>query len=65
MGKGSKPRPLSVSKKQFDENFDRIFGKKVDDPEDETPIMVDDVCDAKIEYITIHNEPINNRTTDR
>lgn len=25
-GKGSRPRP--VDKKKFDENFDRIFGKK-------------------------------------
>jgi len=28
MGKGSKQRPLSVSKEKFDENFDRIFGNK-------------------------------------
>jgi len=27
-GKGSKPRPFSVDKKVFDENWDRIFGKK-------------------------------------
>ena len=27
-GKGSKPRPLSVPRKKFDENWDRIFGKK-------------------------------------
>lgn len=27
-GKGSKPRPLSVPKKVFDDNWDRIFGKK-------------------------------------
>jgi len=27
-GKGSKPRPLSVPRKQFDENWERIFGKK-------------------------------------
>lgn len=27
-GKGSKPRPLSVPKKQFDSNWDKIFGKK-------------------------------------
>ena len=26
-GKGDKPRPLSVSKEQFDKNFDAIFGK--------------------------------------
>ena len=27
-GKGSKPRPLSVPRKKFEENWDRIFGKK-------------------------------------
>ena len=27
-GKGSKPRPLSIPRKQFDDNWDRIFGKK-------------------------------------
>lgn len=28
-GKGSKPRPLSVTRKQFSDNWDRIFkGKK-------------------------------------
>ena len=28
-GKGSKPRPLSVPRNQFDDNWDRIFGKKL------------------------------------
>lgn len=28
-GKGSRPRP--VDKKKFDENWDRIFGKKKDE----------------------------------
>ena len=27
-GKGSAPRPMSVDKKTFDENFARIFGNK-------------------------------------
>lgn len=27
-GKGSKPRPLSVPRKQFDDNWERIFGSK-------------------------------------
>ncbi len=27
-GKGSKPRPLNVPRKKFDENWERIFGKK-------------------------------------
>ena len=28
MGKGSKARPFSVSRKEFDNNFENIFGKK-------------------------------------
>lgn len=28
MGKGSRPRPYSVSISQFDANYDLIFGKK-------------------------------------
>lgn len=27
-GKGSKPRPLGVSREVFDSNWDAIFGKK-------------------------------------
>lgn len=27
-GKGSKPRPLSVPRKTFEDNWERIFGKK-------------------------------------
>lgn len=27
-GKGSAPRPYSVPKESFDQNFERIFGKK-------------------------------------
>lgn len=27
-GKGSSPRPFSISQKDFDTNWDRIFGKK-------------------------------------
>lgn len=29
-GKGSKPRPFSVSQKQFGDSWDKIFGKKED-----------------------------------
>lgn len=33
-GKGSKQRPRNVSKQKFDDNWDRIFGKKgVDEAE--------------------------------
>lgn len=27
-GKGSKPRPLSIPRKQFEDNWDRIFNQK-------------------------------------
>lgn len=27
-GKGSKARPLSIPRNQFEDNWDRIFGKK-------------------------------------
>jgi hypothetical protein len=30
-GKGSKPRPLSIPRKQFEDNWERIFGKKKQD----------------------------------
>ena len=30
-GKGSRPRPFSVSKDEFDNRFDAIFGKKKKD----------------------------------
>ena len=29
-GKGSTPRPYSISRKKFAENWDKIFGKKKD-----------------------------------
>ena len=28
MSKGSRPRPFDIPKKQFDENYEKIFGKK-------------------------------------
>lgn len=45
-GKGSKPRPFSVDTETFDNNFDRIFGKKVN------RVIVDEVE----ELITRNNE---------
>ena len=36
-GKGSKPRPFSVDRKTFEENWEKIFGKKdASDPFDPT-----------------------------
>ena len=32
-GKGSKPRPFSVDQETFENNFDKIFGKKNTLPE--------------------------------
>ena len=34
-GKGSKPRPLSVPRKVFEDNWDRIFSKKEKTSQDE------------------------------
>jgi hypothetical protein len=31
MSKGSRPRPFDIPKKQFDENYEKIFGKKSKD----------------------------------
>lgn len=31
MGKGSSPRPFSISKKEFDKNWDQIFGNPICD----------------------------------
>lgn len=33
-GKGSTPRPRKISNKQFEDNWDRIFGNKNNDTED-------------------------------
>jgi hypothetical protein len=32
-GKGSTPRPFSVPRKTFEENFDAIFGSRTKEPE--------------------------------
>ena len=36
MGKGSKPRPIP-DRKQYEENWDRIFGKKKQDEKPTNP----------------------------
>ena len=33
-GKGSKPRPFSVDQKTYNDNWDKIFGKKNNDFQD-------------------------------
>lgn len=32
MGKGSKPRPIFIDMGKFDENWDKIFGNKDNEP---------------------------------
>ena len=50
-GKGSSPRPFGVDKKTFDDNWDKIFGKK-------TPKEIDDAKaeDDAFEQIEKQNE---------
>ena len=43
-GKGSKPRPYSVDQKTFDNNWERIFGKK-DKPEEKEKTSDDKIID--------------------
>ena len=42
-GKGSSPKPYSVSQEQFADNWEKIFGKKkkTDDKEDDNPLVED------------------------
>ena len=42
-GKGSKPRPFSVSQEEFDNRFEAIFGKKK--KEDNTGVAKNDYQD--------------------
>ena len=37
MSKGSKPRPVEVPRDQFRDNWDRIFGKKPEPQDKNTP----------------------------
>ena len=50
-GKGSKPRPFSVSQEEFDKNFDRIFGqkKKTDSEKFDDAIMKNEYYDLDID----------------
>ena len=50
-GKGSKPRPLSVDQKTFDENWDRIFGNKKPEPAIEVSSYWSE--DSKIEAVVL------------
>ena len=50
-GKGSKPRPLSVDQKTFDDNWDRIFGAKKPEPAIEVSSYWSD--DSKLEAVLL------------
>jgi hypothetical protein len=46
MSKGDKPRPLSVSYKQYSDNYEAIFGKKDDTDE---KVLYEDFTEEEIE----------------
>ena len=46
MSKGDKPRPLSVSYKQYSDNYEAIFGKKDDTDEN---VLYEDFTEEEIE----------------
>ena len=42
MGKGSKPRPIDIERKVFEDNWDRIFNKASKEVREEVKSAVDD-----------------------
>jgi hypothetical protein len=46
-GKGSRPRPFSVPKSVFDENFEAIFGKKKKEPVEQESVDRNPTDEAK------------------
>jgi len=57
-GKGSRPRPFSVSQEEFGNRFDAIFGKKkkTDAEKFDDAIMKDEYYDLDEEYIDKENK---------
>ena len=53
-GKGSKPRPLSVDRKTFENNWDRIFGDNKPEPAIEVSSYWSD--DGRMEAIVLKNK---------
>ena len=37
MGKGSAPRPIEIDRKKFEDNWDKVFGKKDKKDKDKKP----------------------------
>lgn len=57
-GKGSKPRPFSVSQETYDSNWDKIFGKKKkteSEKFDEQVVMKDEFYDVEEAWDEIEN----------
>ena len=46
-GKGSKPRPYSVSQEEFDSRWENIFGKKKKDQQEVKEEVVEEQRDEK------------------
>ena len=53
-GKGSKPRPLSVDRKTFDDNWDLIFGNNKPEPAIEVSSYWSD--DSKLEAVVMQGK---------
>jgi hypothetical protein len=58
MSKGSAPRPLSVDTKTFDNNWDKIFGKK-DKTEDVTKVYNEERLVSKEDKKSLAKEKKN------
>jgi hypothetical protein len=60
MSKGSRPRPYSVSQKQFSNNYDAIFGKK--DPRQVEDAQAEDEAFKLVDKTTRNNYNTNTET---
>ena len=57
MGKGSKPRPMAVDKKKFDESFDLIFKTRKKTPDQgQSQVHLDKKKQAKKDNFGEYNE---------
>ena len=49
-GKGAKPRPREVSKQQYEDNWDKIFGKKKNQTKEQSWVMLKTFLEYKNRY---------------
>jgi hypothetical protein len=59
-GKGSRPRPFSVSLSEFDNNFDRIFGSKNIPTLENEEMWSQQVIDEEDMQVRANNQGIGN-----